>query len=161
LLCAKYYEAVGFKAVTIAADADGGIDVKLFKTNPDPIAIDQCKAWSKAVGVKEVRELLGVMAHEKVARGIFITNGAYPPDAIAFGASNSIQLLDSDSILQKTQDLDSSAQDRLIAFAFDGDYTTPTCASCGVKLVKKEGKRGFFWGCFDYPRCHMTLPLKT
>lgn len=162
ILCAKYYEATGFKAVTIASGADGGIDVKLFKTDPKlPIAIIQCKAWSKAVGVKEIRELLGVMAHEKVMRGIFITNGAYTPDALAFGASNPIQLLDGNAFLQKIQALDSSAQERLKTFAFDGDYKTPTCASCGIKFLKKEGKRGSFWGCPNYPRCHTTMPLKT
>jgi restriction system protein len=70
LLCAKYYEAVGFKSETIRCGADGGIDVKLFKIDPNkPLAVVQCKAWnSQQVGVKEVRELLGVMAHEKVGR---------------------------------------------------------------------------------------------
>lgn len=157
LLCAKYYEAAGFKAVTIAAGADGGIDIKLFKTKPDPIAIVQCKAWSKAVGVKEVRELLGVMAHEKVARGIFITNGSYTKDAIAFGASNPIQILDGNAFLQKIQGLDSSAQDELKAFAFDGDYQTPTCASCGIKMIKKKA----FWGCTNYPRCRTKIYIKN
>lgn len=158
LLCAKYYEAAGFKAVTIASGADGGIDVKLFKTDPNkPIAIVQCKAWGKAVGVKEIRELLGVMTHEKVTRGIFITNGSYTPDAIAFGASNPIQLLDGNSFLRKILDLDSSAQDRLKAFAFDGDYKTPTCASCGIKMIKKKA----FWGCSNFPRCRTTIYFKN
>jgi restriction system protein len=158
LLCAQYYEAAGFKAVTIANGADGGIDVRLFKSDPKlPIAIVQCKAWSKAVGVKEVRELLGVMAHEKVTRGIFITNGSYTPDALAFGASNPIQLLDGQAFLQKIQDLDSAAQDKLAAFAFDGDYKTPTCASCGIKMVKKKA----FWGCSNYPRCRTKIYFKN
>ncbi|RBA24560.1 restriction endonuclease [Herminiimonas fonticola] len=158
LLCAKYYEAAGFKAVTIAAGADGGIDVKLFKTDLNtPIAIVQCKAWSKAVGVKEVRELLGVMVHEKVARGIFITNGTYTPDALAFGASNPIQLLDGNAFLQKIQVLDSSAQEGLKAFAFDGDYKTPTCASCGIKMIKKKA----FWGCSNFPRCRSKIYFKN
>lgn len=158
LLCAKYYEAAGFKALTIAAGADGGIDVKLFKADPKlPMAIVQCKAWSKAVGVKEVRELLGVMAHEKVARGIFITNGSYTADALAFGASNPIQLLDVNAFLQKIQALDSSAQDLLKAFAFDGDYKTPTCASCGIKMIKKKE----FWGCSNFPRCRSKIYFKN
>ena len=144
--------------MTIANGADGGIDVRLFKSEPKlPIAIVQCKAWSKAVGVKEVRELLGVMANEKVARGIFITNGSYTPDALAFGASNPIQLLDGQAFLQKMQDLDSAAQDKLAAFAFDGDYKTPACASCGIKMVKKKT----FWGCSNYPRCRTKIYFKN
>jgi restriction system protein len=162
LLCAKYYEAAGFKAVTIAAGADGGIDVKLFKSDPNlPIAIVQCKAWSKAVGVKEVRELLGVMAHEKVARGIFITNGTYTPDALAFGASNPIQLLDGNTFLQKIQDLDLAVQEKLAVYAFEGGYKTPTCASCGTKLIKRDSKRGSFWGCSNYPRCRAKIHIKA
>lgn len=158
LLCAKYYEAAGFKAVTTAAGADGGIDVKLFKTDLNtPIAIVQCKAWSKAVGVKEVRELLGVMAHEKVTRGIFITNGSYTADALAFGASNPIQLLDGNAFLQKIQHLDLPAQEKLAAFAFGGDYKTPTCASCGIKMVKKKA----FWGCSNYPGCRTKIYFKS
>lgn len=158
LLCAKYYEIAGFKAQTIASGADGGIDVKLFKLDPNiPIAIVQCKAWRKAIGVKEIRELLGVMAHEKVARGIFITNGTYTPDAIAFGASNPIQLLDGNAFLQKIQNLDSSAKDKLATFAFEGDYKTPTCASCGIKMVKKK----VFWGCSNFPRCRSKIYFKN
>lgn len=157
LLCAKYYEAAGFKAATIAAGADGGIDIKLFKIDPHhPIAIVQCKAWNKAVGVKEIRELLGVMAHEKVARGIFITNGSYTADALAFGASNPIQLLDGSAFLRKILDLDTDAQNQLRDFAFEGDYQTPTCASCGIKLVKRKN----FWGCTNYPRCRTQIYFK-
>lgn len=162
LLCARYYEAVGFKSETLAAGPDGGIDVKLYKIDPNkPLAVVQCKAWSETpVGVKEVRELLGVMAHEKVSRGIFITTSEYTADALAFGAANPIQLLDGPAFAQKLLELPADKQQALRAFAFEGDYRTPTCASCGVKMVRREGKRGAFWGCVRYPQCRSTLPLR-
>lgn len=34
LLCARYYEAVGFKMEILDAGQDGGIDIKLFKIDP-------------------------------------------------------------------------------------------------------------------------------
>lgn len=161
LLCAKYYEAAGFKAVTIPAGPDGGIDVKLYKLDPDnPMAIVQCKARVAAVTVKEVRELLGVMAHEKVTRGIFITTGGYTPDALAFGKANPIQLLNGGDFLEKMLALDASAQGRLADFAFAGDYKTPSCPSCGVKLLKKNSRKGAFWGCPNYPRCHTIINIR-
>ncbi|WP_290367796.1 topoisomerase DNA-binding C4 zinc finger domain-containing protein [Cupriavidus taiwanensis] len=46
----------------------------------------------------------------------------------------------------------------MLAQAFKGDYRTPTCTACGVKLVEREGKGGPFWGCRKYPRCKVTLP---
>lgn len=162
LLCARYYEAVGFQSVTLAAGADGGIDVKLYKIDPaQAIAIVQCKAWNtRPVGVKEIRELLGVMAHEKVGRGIFVSTGSYTVDASAFGAANPIQLLDGPAFLAKLRDLTPEQQAELLAFAFAGDYRTPTCASCGVKLIVRESRRGAFWGCMHYPRCKTTMPMR-
>jgi restriction system protein len=162
LLSAKYYQAVGFKSETIRCGADGGIDVKLFKIDPDkPLAIVQCKAWNTyLVGVKEVRELLGVMTHEKVGRGIFITTGTYTKDALSFGASNPIQLLDGAGFLKKIKELKKEQQDALLAYAFEGDYRTPTCASCGIKMTKRNSKRGPFWGCLNYPRCKCTFTFK-
>ncbi|WP_076592290.1 restriction endonuclease [Herminiimonas arsenitoxidans] len=162
LLCAKYYEIVGFKSVTLASGADGGIDIKLYKLDLDhPIAIVQCKAWNtKQVGVKELRELLGVMAHEKVARGIFITSRTYSKDALAFGDSNPIHLLDGLKLLERILQLDTSQQEALAKFAFDGDYTTPSCTSCGIKMIMRHSERGSFWGCLHYPRCHTKIYVK-
>jgi restriction system protein len=162
LLCAKYYEAVGFKSETIRCGADGGIDVKLFKIDPNkPLAVVQCKSWNtQQVGVKEVRELLGVMTHEKVRRGVFITTSTYTKDARSLSADNPIQLLDGEGFVKKLCELPRASQDDLLKFAFEGDYKTPTCASCGIKMAKRESKRGAFWGCFNYPRCRSTFAIR-
>jgi restriction system protein len=163
LLSAKYYEAVGFKSETLRCGPDGGIDVKLFKDDPaKPIAVVQCKAWNSAsVGVKEVRERLGVMAHEKVARGIFVTTASYTKDALEFGKTNPIQLLDGEAFVRKIQELSNERQNALLRFAFEGDYATPTCASCGIKMVRREGKQGAFWGCTNYPKCRSRFHIKN
>lgn len=162
LLCAEYYAAVGFTTTTLPAGPDGGIDVKLFKLDPTkPLAIVQCKAWNThAVGVKEIRELLGVMVHEGVGRGVFVTTGTYSPDALQFGAANPIQLLDGDAFAKKLLDLSIEKQKALLDFAFEGDYRTPTCASCGSKMVARDSKRGPFWGCVHYPRCKTALAMR-
>jgi restriction system protein len=162
LLCARYYEAMGFKSETIRCGADGGIDVKLFRIDPSkPIAIVQCKAWnSSQVGVAPVRELLGVMTSEKVARGIFLTTSTFTKDALAFAEANPIQLLDGPGFLKKIQDLPEAAKMELHSFAFAGDYSTPTCASCGVKMVRRESRRGPLWGCVNYPRCKCHFVIK-
>lgn len=162
LLCAKYYEMLDFKAVTQASGPDGGIDVRLYRSDlTHPIAIVQCKAWnSKSNGVKELRELLGVMVHEKVARGIFITSGSYTSEALEFSASNPIQLLDGEGFLQRILLLDIKQQDALAKFAFSGDYRTPSCPSCGIKMIVKEHQNNYFWKCLHYPRCRNTFKIK-
>jgi len=160
-LCAGYYEAAGFRTEMQETGPDGGIDVRLYKSDPNhPLAVVQCKAWNtRQVGVKEVRELLGVMAHVKVGRGIFVSTGGYTQEALAFGAANPIQLLDGQDLVDKLRSLPGEHGAMLLKTAFDGDYSTPTCPSCGVKLRQRSGKRGAFWGCTGYPRCKTLIQI--
>ncbi len=67
-LSTAYYQEKGIQAKATSIGADGGIDIKLYQDDSgNPTAIVQCKAWSsKQVGVKEIREFLGVMTHEKL-----------------------------------------------------------------------------------------------
>ncbi|TCS79716.1 DNA topoisomerase 3 [Pectinatus cerevisiiphilus] len=41
----------------------------------------------------------------------------------------------------------------------EGKYVCPQCKK-GI-LVKRNGKNGAFWGCSNYPRCHMTCNDKN
>lgn len=147
-LSAEYYREKGIRCESTPLGPDGGIDLKLFQDDSGkPTAIVQCKAWvGRLVGVKPVRELRGVMASEKVEKGFFMTSNAYSDEAKAFARSNSITLIDATLFLMMIKRLPQEAQDRLLSFATCGDYMTPTCPSCGVKMVKRDSTRGVFWG---------------
>ncbi len=159
-VCAGLFERLGFATKSNTCGADGGIDIHLHRPPSDkPVAIVQCKAWSKKVGVNVIRELRGVMSSEGVAEGIFVTTSTYSDDAIAFGKANQIDLMDRDAVLKAILKLTEDQQAGLLRLATAGDYTTPTCASCGVKMVARKPKLGGkpFWGCVNYPKCKMKL----
>ncbi len=159
---AGYYECRGFRTQTTPCGADGGIDVTLFR--PDtatPFAIVQCKAWnSRPVGVKPLRELLGVMTHHKLANGVFVTSGTYTDEAIAFAQANGIKLGTGATLLDSILALAPPQQQKLLAIATDGEWTTPSCPSCGIKMVSREAKERRFWGCRNFPRCNQTFAMK-
>ncbi len=168
-LCAAYFCASGYKATVTSLGADGGIDVMLYgKDDPNlNIGIVQCKAWTKKeVGVKEVREFLGVMTSIGCPLGIYVTIAGYTPDARAFSARNNIQLLGAEQLLDEISKLPRASQASLLEQTTAGDYTTPSCPSCGTKLVSKT-KRSFangdqiFWGCRNFPRCRHTMRAKS
>ena len=71
----KLYQLQGYKARTTHTGADGGVDIIVYVDGTNgPLSLIQCKAWNtRPVGVKPVRELLGVLAHNKVKHGIFMT----------------------------------------------------------------------------------------
>lgn len=162
-LCAAFYKEKGIRCETTPLGADGGIDIRLFQNedSPETTAVVQCKAWGeKQVGVKPVRELLGVMTHEKTAKAFFMAPGGFTPDAREFAQANRITLLDGRLFLSMLERLPAEARERLLAFATSGDYKTPSCPRCGTKMLPRNGSRGDFWGCRNHPKCRHTLPRR-
>jgi restriction system protein len=162
-LSAAYYKEMGIRAELTKLGADGGIDIKLFQDDSGaPTAIVQCKAWnSKLVGVKPIREFLGVMSHEKISKGFFMASGAYSDDAKGIAKANGITLINGVMFLSMLKRLSEEAQLRLLNLVTAGDFTTPSCPSCGIKMVRRTGKRGDFWGCQNYPKCRQMLNMKN
>jgi restriction system protein len=163
-VCQQFYELKGIRSETTALGPDGGIDIRLFQdASGNPTSVVQCKAWGERfVGVKPVRELLGVMTHEKIGKAFFMTSGAYSDEAKAVAQANRITLIDGNMLLMMIQRLPPAERERLLAFATAGDYTVPTCPACGVKMKAVEGKggRADFWGCRNHPDCHGKLGMR-
>ncbi|WP_297909580.1 restriction endonuclease, partial [Thiomonas sp.] len=163
-VCAAYWRETGMDATITPFGADGGVDVELRQVGADtPEALVQCKAWNASqVGVKLVRELLGVVTDRKVERGIFMSTGTFTTDAAEFARGNRLELIDGSDLVRRINALPVDAQARLLALATDGNYVTPTCPACGIKMVLREGKEGSraFWGCRNYPKgCRQTLQV--
>ncbi len=164
-VCQKFYETKGIKSETTPLGPDGGIDIRLYQDDTGKAsAIVQCKAWGdKDVGVKPVRELLGVMAHEKITKAFFMAAGGFTDDAKTFAAGNKITLVTGDMLVSMIKRLPDADKQALLMFATEGDYHTPTCPSCGIKMrhVPGSGGRQEFWGCQNYPRCRQKLGMRA
>lgn len=163
-VCQQFYETKGIRSETTALGPDGGIDIRLYQDDSGTAtSIVQCKAWGERfVGVKPVRELLGVMTHEKIGKAFFMTSGYYSDEAKAVAKANRITLIDGDMLLMMLRRLPPEGQQKLLAFAVEGDYASPTCPSCGIKMKRIPGKdnRPDFWGCHNYPRCRQRLGVR-
>lgn len=141
------------------AGPDGGIDLRLFRPGePRPTAAIQCKAYrNKPVGVATVRELFGIMAAENIPHGMIFTCGEFSPDAENFARDKSIDLVTGPRLLALIGELPSESQKLLLKEVTLGDSITPTCPSCRVRMIRRTGSRGAFWGCAHYPRCRNVL----
>lgn len=166
-LVAAYEREIGNDAELTPFGADGGVDVIVYEAGGrTPERIIQCKAFGDAlVGVERVRAFYGVMMLQKAPQGAFYTTSGFTDDALAIGRENEyLELLDGRTFLNRIERLNLSAQIRLFEVATEGDYRTPTCASCGVKMVlrtagKGRGEGSQFWGCRNYPRCRSVLKM--
>jgi restriction system protein len=162
------FAQAGFRTRSQSHGADGGVDIWLHSIHhadgDAPVSIVQCKQWMRwKVGVKEVRELRGVMAEHGIARGQFVTTSDFTADAREFAAANGIGLHDVDGLLGLIATRDRQQQQALLRVAFEGDWWRPTCASCGIKLVERTARQSGkpFWGCANYARgCTTKMALR-
>ena len=164
-VCVEYFRMTGYDPKETRIGADGGVDIWVYKPGSEkPFGIVQCKAWTTyKVGIKSVRELFGVMAAEGVGRGMFITSGEFTSEALEFAAGKSLRLISGNMFLDFIGKLPVEKQQELLSLALEGDYRTPTCPRCGIKMTLREGKGSGrdFWGCLRFPRCKATLVYKA
>jgi len=160
-LCQKFYESSGIRSETTALGPEGGMDILLYQDDTGkPTAIVQCAGGGDClVGVRPVRELLGVMTHERIGKAFFLTSGHFSDDAKVVASSNRITLINGEMLLMMLGRLPEPARNSLLEFATEGDYKTPTCPDCGIKMMRLSGKAGRpdFWACHNYPRCHQKF----
>ena len=99
------------------------------------------------------------MVDRKAAEGIFVTSSNFNDEAVAFARGNHIDLIDGQELLRLIRSLAPEQQKRLLDVATEGDYLTPSCPNCGIKLVERENRNDTskFWGCTNYPKCRFTL----
>lgn len=101
------------------------------------------------------------MTHEKIAKGFYMTCSEYTNDAKETASANKITLINGDMLLMMIKRLNADSQQKLLALATSGDYKTPTCPKCGIKMIKRSGKKGEFWGCNNYAKgCRQMLSLR-
>lgn len=142
--------------------ADGGIDLKIYDKKNKLIGIGQCKAYNSKITVEKIRELYGVMASEKAEKGYFFTTSTFTSDCIEFAKDKKIDLISGNQQIEIIKSLKPEKQRFLYHFATEGDYTTPTCARCDTKMVKRTAKEkgNEFWGCSNYPKCKNILQMR-
>lgn len=140
---------------------DGGVDLEL--TRPGEKVLVQCKHWSRnQVGVKEVRELWGVVAHEGATRAVLATIGTFTPAATEFARDKSLDLMDGPAVR-------AFLNGRAVQLGPAPGPLTPqpdtarTCPACGRPMVLRTARRGprvgdQFWGCSGFPDCRQVQP---
>lgn len=159
-VCEEFYRLKGYRAVATSTGADGGVDIRLYKDSTaagQETTLVQCKHWrSKKVGVEIVRAMQGVLVHEVAEHGIIVITGDFSNEAKEFAVGKNITLISGSDLIRQILELPQVDQSDLLKIATDGDFTTPTCPQCDVKMVKRNTYYAF-WGCPNYPRCKSKI----
>jgi restriction system protein len=158
-LCAAYFEALGFRADLAHSGAGAEIDLYV-EGHESATVVVQCKPWSAyRVGIKPVRELRGAMTSANIGEGVLVTSGKFTQEARDFAGKEKISLVDGAELVRNITALVPEKAHALLELATRGDFATPTCPSCRVKMVgRKSTAHGrAYWGCRNYPACKQTF----
>jgi len=139
----------------------GTVDLHLIAGGSEKTSIlVHSKAWDAyRVGIKAARELRSAMASANAGEGVLVTSGRFTQEAIDFARKENIQLIDGEDLLAKIAALVPEKALALLKFATQGDFLTPTCPNCSIKMLSRKSTREgrSFWGCRNYPSCKHTF----
>jgi restriction system protein len=137
-LCAAYFQMVGQSASILV----------------------QCEPWNAhRVGIKPVRALRGAMTSGNVGQGVLVTSGKFTQEARDFARKENISLIDGAELVDRITALVPEQALALLKVATQGDYQTPTCPDCGIKMIPRKSTAygRTHWGCRNYPACKHTV----
>ena len=160
-VCAGYFEASGFRAEMTAPGADDRSHLRLYANGATtPVVVVQCKGWNvHSVGINPMRDLVEAMSAQKTGKAVFVTCATFTPEAQALAAKQKIHLIEGADLLAKTLALAPAKSAALLKLATEGDFLTPTCPSCGVKMAPRTSMESArrYWGCVNEPRCNRSF----
>lgn len=157
-LCIAFFKARGFATQATQRDQECGLAVRLYRAGEaDCHAVAYCKNWhARLIGVDRIRVLYDLMVQGRIARGYYLTNARYAPEAIEFASGIGMRLLDARALLAQIRLLPDRQQHLLLQLTTSGDYRTPTCAACEQKMVRHSEDKSI-WRCSAYPGCKHRL----
>ncbi len=170
-VCAVVFEHAGYCVEIVGQGEDGGIDLILtIPGGPEGegsrVAV-RCSAQGQRVGVILARQLQEMRIAFGCSQAIFVTTAAFTGEAEKYGAENrDLLLLDGPRFLEGILGMPQATQRELLALATEGDYTTPSCPRCGVKMERRRDKLGVnagseYWACgnLESANCLRTFPI--
>lgn len=161
--CTAYFEAVGHttRVAPSRSGAGAGVDIGLGPEGSATLSIlAHAKPWDAyRIGIKALRELRAAMTAAGAGEGLLVTSGRFTAEAVAFAAAENIRLIDGAALLAHFAELPPEKSAALLKLATQGDFLTPTCPRCAIKMTSRTSTAGGrkFWGCLNYPRCKHTV----
>jgi restriction system protein len=162
-LLAEAFARQGYHVQETAAGPDGGVDMVITKDGRQTLV--QAKHWRQwKVGVKVVREMLGLRVAHEADGAIVVASGRFTRDAHRFAECNGIELIDGPALqtmitgVQRQRDAPSVSGGPAAPQPTDRPAAALPCPTCGSSMVQRTARRGpnagkSFWGCTRYPDC--------
>lgn len=165
IVCAEYLRCLGYEVMERGYGRRQGFDLEVgLPGERQPSHLVKCYGRSRPAGVAPLKDFHTAMRERRVAEGMAFSICGFTRRAERFAAAHRIALLSGEAMCAQIARFDDETRSAMIKVATSGNYTTPMCPACGIRLVLRRKRRtgagrGEFWGCVNYPRCRVKLPL--
>lgn len=142
-----------FQKLTISLVEKGGYKARLIKTGPGgeslysvlgglikrPQVYVGFSAWrTPKVPVDDVKALYSRIIHDDIPKGVYLSAGTFADEVYEFAHGRMLELIDAEKLLTTLRRLPIRERDRLLHDMTLGDFTSPTCPSCGAKMILRD-----------------------
>lgn len=131
---------------------DFGADL-LLKKDGKKIVV-QAKRYKGNIGIKAVQEIIGAKSYYKAQGAWVVTNSKYTKSAIELARKSNVRLIDRYGLMKlqgKTNKVNPSKIKKEIK-----PKEKINCNKCGAAMLLRNGKKGVFYGCNNFPQCKNT-----
>lgn len=157
-----HFKNLGYQGYLTPSTADYGADLVLEKDARRIVA--QAKRWKRTVGIEAVQQIVGAIKHYDATKGMVITNSTFTENAYELAKSNGVELWDRGKLIEVMRNANgqelahgiASGANIVTEIGCTESVSTEVCPRCKSPLILRNGKRGQFWGCSNYPKCRFT-----
>jgi hypothetical protein len=155
-LVAAYYNKTGVVATRTKTGPNSPVHIRIsWKGEPRPFACVQCIARPAGlIDATPIQALADALTAEDIRRGYVVTTGKFSVAARDLAEEKHFTLMSGDIFLDKLNALPDPARAELMKDVTVGDYMTPTCPTCDVKMARAPEDPSV-WKC---PQCSTVLP---
>jgi restriction system protein len=166
------FKVHGYAAEVTQAAGDYGADLIISKAGKKIVV--QAKRYSKNVGLKAVQEVHTALKHYGATEAWVVTNSDYTEQAYTLAKSNGVRLIMRQQLIElmlainpeqmvpisKQINAQPEPENEVAVTKEVMEPDDLDCPQCGYLLVKRNGKRGEFYGCSNFPKCRHTMEMK-
>lgn len=165
-LLLSYIRILGYHARVTRRAPDGSSEILVSNAAHTPVLVVHLRSWTVfRIGEQAMDDLRNAMAEQRVTAGAFFTAGIFTDEARSVGRRRGYDLVDGEELIARFHQLAPAQFCELLYHATRGDYSTPSCPSCGTKMVlhAMPGTNTLadnFWHCRNHPTCRQTLKVQ-
>ncbi len=168
-LVAVTYRALGFWVRRVGKAGDHGIDLEM-RTLSGQRWVVQCKRYRDSVGESTIRELYGVLMHEKADRAVLVTSAEITPAAEKWARHKPIDLVDGQALLNLMEKARRRARGNFLQRWLHSLQDAlrpqakgvPICPRCQAPMFRRpfrliDNPAWVLYRCSRYPHCRVVL----